>query len=294
MERCLQKDPAQRLRDIGDVRILLQASLTHPIRPASAARPSSADVAPLVVARGRGRRGRRRVRRRCGRLAASGARRRGRRRALRHRPDRRASRRRSSRYPRTAGGSRSARRDPTALRASSGCARWPPRKRGRSKATILITGMPFWSADSRYIVFSAQGKLRKIDAAGGPAQLLGDVQTMAVGGFSTPDDRIVYAEIRRRRHGAAVRGRNTGAAEHRCWIGRQRRGDALRDAGRQFRLLPVRRNRGAGIYIATPGRRTAQDSARRVDRAVRAIARSRSRLHPVPARWKRRRRRRAR
>src|SRR5262245_14554353 len=32
MERCLQKDPSQRLRDIGDVRIMLQASLTHPIQ----------------------------------------------------------------------------------------------------------------------------------------------------------------------------------------------------------------------------------------------------------------------
>src|SRR5262249_15164215 len=40
MERCLQKDPAQRLRDIGDVRIMLQASLTHPVqtREASARR----------------------------------------------------------------------------------------------------------------------------------------------------------------------------------------------------------------------------------------------------------------
>ena len=44
MERCLQRDPALRLRDIGDVRLQLQASLSHPIRlpdarVRSAARP---------------------------------------------------------------------------------------------------------------------------------------------------------------------------------------------------------------------------------------------------------------
>ncbi len=44
IERCLQKDPAQRLRDIGDVRIQLQASLTHPIqtRDASVRRTATA------------------------------------------------------------------------------------------------------------------------------------------------------------------------------------------------------------------------------------------------------------
>jgi hypothetical protein len=56
-------------------------------------------------------------------------------------------------------------------------------------------GLPFWSADSRYIVFSWQGKVRKIDGVGGPAQLLADVQSPIVGGFSTPDDRLVFADF---------------------------------------------------------------------------------------------------
>ena len=34
---------------------------------------------------------------------------------------------------------------------------------------------PFWSPDSRYIAFFAQGKLKKIAARGGPAQSLCDV-----------------------------------------------------------------------------------------------------------------------
>lgn len=35
-------------------------------------------------------------------------------------------------------------------------------------------GGPFWSPDSRFIGFFAEGKLRKIDASGGPPQTLCD------------------------------------------------------------------------------------------------------------------------
>jgi DNA-binding winged helix-turn-helix (wHTH) protein/Tol biopolymer transport system component len=56
-------------------------------------------------------------------------------------------------------------------------------------------GRPFWSADSRYIIFSEQGKLRRVDASGGPSQLLGDVQTEVFGGFTTEDGRLVYSEF---------------------------------------------------------------------------------------------------
>jgi eukaryotic-like serine/threonine-protein kinase len=53
-------------------------------------------------------------------------------------------------------------------------------------------GAPFWSFDSRWIVFSAQGKLKKIEIAGGPAQTLCDVRTDIFGGFWTRDNRIVF------------------------------------------------------------------------------------------------------
>ena len=35
-----------------------------------------------------------------------------------------------------------------------------------------VNGLPFWSWDSRYVLFGADGKLKKIEAAGGPAQTL--------------------------------------------------------------------------------------------------------------------------
>ncbi len=54
-------------------------------------------------------------------------------------------------------------------------------------------GTPFWSWDSRYLVFSAQGKLQKIDASGGPAQTLcSDPDNNLLGGFWTRDNKIVY------------------------------------------------------------------------------------------------------
>ena len=44
-------------------------------------------------------------------------------------------------------------------------------------------GRPFWSADSRTLTFSVSNKLRKIDATGGPAQVLADIEGVVVGGY---------------------------------------------------------------------------------------------------------------
>jgi serine/threonine protein kinase/Tol biopolymer transport system component len=46
---------------------------------------------------------------------------------------------------------------------------------------------PFWSPDSRYIAFSAAGKLRKIDASGGPAISLCDTKTTSPGSWGRGD-----------------------------------------------------------------------------------------------------------
>jgi eukaryotic-like serine/threonine-protein kinase len=54
------------------------------------------------------------------------------------------------------------------------------------------TGSPFWSSDSRWVVFSVPGKLRKIEIGGGPPQTLCDISSDVFGGFWTPDNRIVF------------------------------------------------------------------------------------------------------
>jgi len=55
-----------------------------------------------------------------------------------------------------------------------------------------VAGTPFWSFDSHYIVFAAQGKLQKIDASGGPVQTLCALPAGFGGGFWTRDDQIVF------------------------------------------------------------------------------------------------------
>jgi len=51
---------------------------------------------------------------------------------------------------------------------------------------------PFWSPDSRYIGFFAQGKLKKVAASGGPAQSLCEVASSRGGSWSR-DDIIVFS-----------------------------------------------------------------------------------------------------
>ncbi len=52
---------------------------------------------------------------------------------------------------------------------------------------------PFWSPDSRSIAFYSIGKLRKIDAAGGPVQALAEASGDPRGGIWASDDTIVFS-----------------------------------------------------------------------------------------------------
>jgi Tol biopolymer transport system component len=52
---------------------------------------------------------------------------------------------------------------------------------------------PFWSPDSRYVAFDAIGKLKKVDVAGGPPQTLCEVSAAIVGGSWNRDDTIIFA-----------------------------------------------------------------------------------------------------
>jgi eukaryotic-like serine/threonine-protein kinase len=58
-------------------------------------------------------------------------------------------------------------------------------------------GAPFfWSADSRHLAFQAEGKLKKIEIAGGPAQTVCDAPGYVFGGtWSGGDDVILFGSI---------------------------------------------------------------------------------------------------
>jgi eukaryotic-like serine/threonine-protein kinase len=52
---------------------------------------------------------------------------------------------------------------------------------------------PFWSPDGRTVAFFSTGKLRRIDASGGPSQSIADVSNDPRGGIWTPDGTIIFA-----------------------------------------------------------------------------------------------------
>jgi eukaryotic-like serine/threonine-protein kinase len=58
-----------------------------------------------------------------------------------------------------------------------------------------VTGLQFWSPDSRFIAFGVQGTLKKVDASGGPPQSLCNLPGILLGGFWTGDGRIVFGTL---------------------------------------------------------------------------------------------------
>jgi Tol biopolymer transport system component len=54
------------------------------------------------------------------------------------------------------------------------------------------SAVPFWSADSRSIAYHLNGKLRRVDAAGGPSQVLCDAPTIFMSGTWSADGTILF------------------------------------------------------------------------------------------------------
>ena len=79
---------------------------------------------------------------------------------------------------------------PLRARLSSGCARLTPSPHGCCQEPRAAGG-PFWSPDSRFIGFFAQGKLKKIEISGGPAVALCDVDSEGVGGGTWNRDGVI-------------------------------------------------------------------------------------------------------
>jgi serine/threonine protein kinase/Tol biopolymer transport system component len=193
LERCLQKDPAKRLRDVGDLRLQLEALAqdSGPGHKTAAATPSAraqrnavwpAATAALALA-----------------VLALGF--------LYFRP-KPAPPLEITRFeipqPPNLTFSSSLALSPDGRKLAfiaSASANLPPQLWIRSMDAVEArplpgtegaSGGPFWSPDSRFIVFWAQNKVQKIEAAGGPAQTLCTSVASILGGFWTPDDKVVF------------------------------------------------------------------------------------------------------
>jgi Tol biopolymer transport system component len=196
VQRCLQKDPKQRLRDIGDARIALDEVLSGvPELPSVGAAPVDArllgralqwGVAALLLIT----------------LAPI---------AFIHFREKPPAPAETSRFeiplPRKAAlatdGAFSVSPDGRQLAFAAtgpdGVLRLWIRPldsleaRPLSGSELPATPRPFfWSPDSRYIAFDAGGKLKKIDVLGGPARTLCDITGLAVGGSWNRDGVIIF------------------------------------------------------------------------------------------------------
>ncbi|MEO8099597.1 MAG: protein kinase [Acidobacteriota bacterium] len=59
-------------------------------------------------------------------------------------------------------------------------------------ANTISNPVPFWSPDSRWIAYQLEGKLRKVEAAGGPSQILCDAPTNFGSGTWNTDGTILF------------------------------------------------------------------------------------------------------
>jgi Tol biopolymer transport system component len=57
-----------------------------------------------------------------------------------------------------------------------------------------VRGVSFWSPDSRFLAFHVQNKLNKIAIAGGPPQLVADRTNLVIGGAWTRDGKIMFGD----------------------------------------------------------------------------------------------------
>jgi len=162
LQRCLRKDPKQRLRDIGDARISLDEVLSGAPDPLSVA--DQRPVAPTQVIRFKIPLPEKMA------LAASST--------LSLSPDGRLL-------------------AFAAVGADDILRIWI-----RSLDSLEVRPLPgtespafppfFWSPDSRYIAFDAGGKLKKIDLSGGLAQTVCDITGLAVGGSWNREGTIIF------------------------------------------------------------------------------------------------------
>jgi len=189
LKRCLEKDPQKRLRDIGDAMALLEEEAPPPSVAAIAAPPSRIGKLAWVVA--------------ALALLAAGA--------LafihfRETPPVAETVRFRDALPEngsfTITGVSALSPDGRKLAFSAAGADGVPRVWLRSMDSLTAQPLPgsetvpvlivlFWSPDSRYIGFQGEGKLKKIDTAGGPALALCDVPNGNVGGASWSKDGVI-------------------------------------------------------------------------------------------------------
>jgi Tol biopolymer transport system component len=111
---------------------------------------------------------------------------------------------------------------------------------------------PFWSPDSRFLAFRSGGKLKKIDASGGPAETLCNVSTL-IGGYWNRDGTIFYGG----NPGGIFRVSQDGGDPVAVTKPDSARGEIghaypqILSDGRHYLYLNVSRRENTGIYLSS-------------------------------------------
>ena len=137
----------------------------------------------------------------------------------------------------------------------------------RSLALTGNSAHPFWSPDSRFLAFQLDGKLRKIEVSGGPAQALCDVPPIFYGGAWNRDGVILFGAQRAGISSVSAEG---GAPTPVTALdpARQETGHALPSFlpdGRHFLYLRASsRAEESGIYLGDLDAKPGQQSSKRL------------------------------
>jgi serine/threonine protein kinase len=236
LRRCLQKDPKQRLRDIGDARISLDEALSGAPEPVSVVREKPAAPAELM-------------------------------RFEIPLPEKAAS---------ATSGTFALSPDGRQLAFAAAGPDSVQRLWVRPLDSLEARPLPgsesllfppfFWSHDSRFIAFDAGGKLKKIDIFGGPAQTLCDLRATLCGGSWNRDGVIIFGQAR----GALMRVSARGGPASRLTTLDPSRREAYHafpsflPDGRHFIYLRPGKPENSGVYVGSLNAGPEEQSSKRL------------------------------
>jgi eukaryotic-like serine/threonine-protein kinase len=119
--------------------------------------------------------------------------------------------------------------------------------------TDRAVGRFFWSADSRFVMYGAAGKLMRVPAAGGSSETLRDQPLPVAGGFGLPDGGIVVSSAAPLAGAAGETQRIDKSGAHPLsGIGLDMRGGgSLLPDGKRFLFAVLQPEASRGVYVAS-------------------------------------------
>jgi len=128
------------------------------------------------------------------------------------------------------------------------------------EGTEGVSDLPFWSPDGRFIAFPTPGKLKKVEAVGGPPVTLCDSISVVLGGAWNGDDKIVFGTAAGLEQVSASGGSATPIT-----TGGPSAAPFFLPDGRHFVYLhPTIQGTGMGIYVGSVDAKPQEQASRKL------------------------------